>query len=122
MVKEEEEKIRPIFKVVYDQRNPLKKMLANKFISGVIIVIFGLLISWGVWVTNGVYRADKVQEVSDKTISTLCINITKLEGEVKEVKGELKSQRDLIHQNQEKLLEKLGGISKSLKSNDRRTN
>lgn len=90
----------------------MKKILENKFISGVVLVLLGLFISWGIWVTNGVY---KTHETATTTVKTICSDINKLQIDTKEIRLELKEQRELIYINQEKILEKLGGISKSLK-------
>lgn len=97
----------------------MEKNSLTKLSKKIFILIMTLLVSWGLWVTNGIFKADKRQELSDKTIQTLSQDINQLHIDTKEIKKELKEQRDLIHNNQEKILEKLGDISKVLKRHDR---
>lgn len=102
----------------------LKKFTDNKILTGTAIVVFGLVLSWGIWVTSGVYQTDKAQEVTkvatDSKIDSICTDLNELrsdfKSETKDIKKELQDQRDMIFTNNEKVMEKLGGISKSLKN------
>lgn len=87
----------------------------NKIIVGIVMAIFGLVVSWGIWVTNGTYKSENTAQSLSNDINAVKESQTNMSGEIKEIRNELKEQRDLIHTNQEKILERLGGISKSLK-------
>jgi len=91
----------------------------NKVVSGVVIAVFSLLMAWGIWVTNGNFRVEKAQAVSQKITENVCSDVNQLKGDVKEIRVELKDQREVIYKNQEKILERLGSIHKSVKSNNK---
>jgi len=91
----------------------------NKLISGLLVVLFGLLMSWGVWVTNGMYsRAASVEvdkttirslmETQNKTLQVACIDID-------ELKKEDKRLRETINENQVKIMMLLLDIQKKVR-------
>ena len=108
---------------------PIKKIMDNKIISGIVIAIFGSLIALGTYVTlgaikshNSVDLSPKVQILTQKQeiIQTVIENvrgdIVELKKDTKEIRVELKEQREIIYKNQEKILERLGSINKGVGS------
>ncbi len=94
---------------------PIKKVMDNKIISGILVALFGLLMAWGIWVTNGNFKTEAKHAVSQKTIENVCEDVNELKKDTKEIRVELKEQREIIFGNQEKILERLGLIHKSVK-------
>ena len=92
-----------------------KAMSNNKIICGIILTLFSLLMVWGIWVTNGSFETGKKCALFDKSIEVIGKDIEGLQKGQKEIQGELKEQREMIHTNQTKILEKLTDISKSVK-------
>ena len=98
------------------EMTPIKKIMDNKIISGIVIAIFGLLMAWGISQTNKSFKAEKAQEVSQKVIENVCTDVEELKKDTKEIRIELKEQREMIHKGQEKIFERLGSIHKSMKT------
>ena len=101
---------------------PIKKIMDNKIISGIVIAIFGLLMTWGVWVTKGNFKAEKIQEISQKVIENVCRDVDQLKQDTKEIRIELKEQREMIYKGQEKIFERLNSIHKSVKIQEKEMN
>ena len=97
----------------------LKRIIENKLITGMIIAAITLLVAWSVWVTDGVYKADKVQEISKTMVTSICVDIDQLRKADEGFKLELKDQRELIHSNQITIMDKLMDIHKSVKAGKR---
>ncbi|MBU0907400.1 MAG: hypothetical protein KKE05_04565 [Nanoarchaeota archaeon] len=91
----------------------------NKLISGLLLLLFGLLMSWGVWVTNGIYTKSMAMEMDKRTVQsimetqnkTLQINIF----DIAELKQEDKRLREKINENQEKIMMLLLDIQKRVR-------
>ncbi len=107
----------------------------NKIISGILVALFGLLMAWGIWVTNGNYKAKEVQGIPEKivgiekaqAVSRIVIenvrsDVNQLKVDTKEIRVELKEQREIIYGNQEKILERLGAIHRSVKVQEKEMN
>jgi len=94
----------------------IKKIMDNKIISGVTVALFSLLMAWGIWVTNGNFKTERVQGVSQVVIENVRSDVEELKKDTKEVRAELKEQRGIIYQNQEKILEKLGSMNRMQES------
>ena len=94
----------------------LKRITENKLITGMLIAAITLLVAWSVWVTDGVYKADKMQELAKTIVSSVCEDVDQLKKTDEGLKVELKEQRNLIHSNQLIIMDKLVDIHKSVKA------
>ncbi len=101
----------------------MKAIKENKSISGALLILFGLLMSWGVWVTNGMYEKKAAVEIDRKTIQSMievqsktvqvaCVDIDNLKKEDVRIEKELK---EMINNNQLKIMMILLDIQKKVK-------
>lgn len=91
----------------------------NKLISGLLLLLFGLLMSWGIWVTNGIYTKFMAVEIDKRTIRSIMetqnksLEITVFD--INELKQEDKRLREKINENQEKIMMLLLDIQKRVR-------
>ena len=97
----------------------------NKLISGALVVLFGLLMAWGIWVTDNIYaksaavKVDKetIQSmitVQNKTLQVACLDID-------ELKKEDRRLRVTINEVQAKILIILLDIQRDMKIANKRS-
>ena len=90
----------------------------TKVAMTIVGVAVGGILSWGVWVTNKVYCADKDKAVFDEKSSVVSRSIDEVKKDVKDIKQELKEQNEKAHENQEQILNMLIEMEKSNRRHD----
>jgi uncharacterized protein YlxW (UPF0749 family) len=88
----------------------------SKVILAVIAILLSGVLSWGVWMTNRVYSADKDKEVASQKVIRICEDIDEVKWDIKSLKSEVKEQNEKMNRNQEMILEKLIEINKGAKA------
>jgi peptidoglycan hydrolase CwlO-like protein len=87
----------------------------NKLVLTIIGILVASVISWSIWVTNGIYGADKEKAVTSQKVTELCSDVNEIKDDMKSVKEDIKKQNEKVNSNQEKILEKLIEINKGIK-------
>ncbi len=91
----------------------------NKLISGILVVLFGLLMSWGIWVTNTTYTRSMAVEIDRRTIqSTIEVQNKTLQiacVDIDELKKEDRRLRETMNENQVKIMMLLLDIQKKIR-------
>lgn len=99
---------------------PIKQVVKeNKLISGALLVLFGLLITWGIWVTDEKYARSMAMEIDKRTVQSMievqnktlqiaCVDID-------ELKREDRRLRETINENQVKIMMLLLDIQKKVR-------
>ena len=87
----------------------------NKLVLAILGVLVAFIISWSIWVTNGIYGADKEKAVASQKVTELCDDVNEIKDDMKSVKKDIKEQNEKVNSNQEKILEKLIEINKTIK-------
>lgn len=87
----------------------------NKTLVALIGLLIASALSWAVWVTNGLYGADKEKEVTSQKVTSVCEDMDEIKGDIRALKEEVKHQNEKMNSNQERILEKLIELNKNIK-------
>ena len=91
----------------------------RKAIIPVVLFIFGLLISWGIWITTGSFDARAERETIGGCIQNIQEAQRELKEGQKELQNDIKENRETIHNNQQAILRLLLEISRDIKRNNK---
>ena len=90
----------------------------KKLTIPLVLFLIGLVLSWGIWVTNGVYVAFGERQNTDRCIE----GIYETQRDIKDGQGvlqeEIKQNRETIHRNQQEMLRLLFEINQNVNSSD----
>jgi len=92
----------------------------KKYFIPFCVFLLGAILTWGTWVTNGVYSARADTITVAKSIEGVNKNLESLQKEQKEIRGEIKENRVLVYEKQEEILKILLKINKKVEENNKK--
>ena len=91
-----------------------KRLISNKkYLIPFCVFLLGAILTWGTWVTNGVYLAKADMKEVGKSLESVNKDMKELQQGQKEMRKEMKEDREAVHKGQKDMLELLLGIKKS---------
>lgn len=92
----------------------------KKYVIPFCVFLLGAILTWGTWVTNGVYSAKADTLTVGKSLEGINKDLGKLQEGQKEMSREIKDNRDLTHKSQKEILEILLNIKKKVEENKKK--
>jgi|SRR3972149_731146 len=98
---------------------PIKQFTKeNKLVSVIAGIILSALLTWGIWVTNGIFNKSTEIQIDRKAIETVLQSTNKTIqiacNDIDELKKEDKELRKLIYESNEKILNILLSIQRKI--------
>ena len=92
----------------------------KKYFIPFCVFLLGSILTWGTWVTSGIYSAKADTVTVAKGIEGINKNLELLRKEQKEIREGIKENRSLVYEKQEEMLKILIKINKKVKDDNKR--
>lgn len=99
------------------EKQKTKQVIRNnkKYFVSFGLLILGGLLSWGTWVTTGVFAGKAEMTAVVKSIEKINKDTNELQEGQKKLNEKIEENKDFIYKNNEKVIEKLMEIQKDIK-------